>query len=521
MRSLAPIVAILSLAALISFRGLGTTPMYLGGDEAHFGVHARSIAATGRDLDGRLLPLFVNLADPQGDPKSSAAVRWYQPTLFYLTTLVLWILPLSETSVRIPAACIGVLNALLLYAVARRLFSNPWQPVLAALALVLSPAHAIMSRQATDYICSLPFVLGWLWCLLVSVETGSVWLSFAAGLLLGLGFYSYLAAWVLTPLFLLLTWVAQRQSARPWARLALAASLGFALPILPLGPWLWTHPRMLSDTLGRYHARPFLHFSYIQDTISVYWDYFNPAFLFITGGLSLTTATGRSGVFLVPLAILIPAGIYDLLKRRGMAATTTALLLGGLAMAPIPAALAGERYMVQRALVLIPFGALIAACGAALLWRQPGRTARFVVIACLAAMPLQFAYFQHDYFGRYRDRSAALFDPSNFRELAQFLISSDTTAHVPAVYLSRYLDDGSARWRFYLTTSHREDLLARTRYFDGDGLDLGDAPSGSLMEIYADEHKLADLVATGRWSAVKTVTDQGGDVASVVLKKGQ
>ena len=39
-------------------------------------------------------------------------------------------------------------------------------------------------RQALDYICPLPFVLGWLWCVMAAVEAGSVRLSFASGAIL-------------------------------------------------------------------------------------------------------------------------------------------------------------------------------------------------------------------------------------------------------------------------------------------------------------------------------------------------
>ena len=85
---------------------------------------------------------------------------------------MLKVAPLTEASVRIPTAVIGILDVFLIYAVARRLFHGPLYPALAALILALSPAHFIFSRQALDYICPLPFVLGWLWCLLASLQNG-------------------------------------------------------------------------------------------------------------------------------------------------------------------------------------------------------------------------------------------------------------------------------------------------------------------------------------------------------------
>ena len=118
------IAAVAVLAGVLGFRDIGNTPIYLGGDEAHFAVHAHAIATTGHDLNGRVMPLFFNLADPLGDYKAAAVHRWYQPTLFYLTALVLKFVSVSEASVRAPTAFIGVLDALLMFALARRFFAG-------------------------------------------------------------------------------------------------------------------------------------------------------------------------------------------------------------------------------------------------------------------------------------------------------------------------------------------------------------------------------------------------------------
>lgn len=61
----------------------------------------------------------------------------------------------------------------------------------------------------------------------------NVWASLACGLVLGAGFYSYIAAWALMPLCLLLTWMAAYLSGRRFLSSAVAASVGFALPLLP------------------------------------------------------------------------------------------------------------------------------------------------------------------------------------------------------------------------------------------------------------------------------------------------
>jgi 4-amino-4-deoxy-L-arabinose transferase-like glycosyltransferase len=502
-------------AALYGYR-FGTSPPYIGGDEAHFGVQAHALAYTGRDFTGRTFPLFFNLADPAGDPSNQGtSKRWYQPTLFYLTAPILRVLPFSEASVRAPALLCGLLNVALLSVVAARIAPTRWSAWLAPALLIMTPAHLIFSRQATDYICPLPYVIGWLWCLVAATKRDSVRVSFLAGAILGLGFYSYIAAWILMPLLLVVYCVA----CRSW-RHAAAVIAGFALFVVPLIPWLIAHPEMLRDTLGRYGSgqAAALSLTRILDRVAVYASYFDPWLLFLRGGVSPTTATARSGVFLIPIAILFPLGVYVLLRGPFPRATKVALI-GGTLAAPIPAVLVGEAHMIQRALALVPFVVLISALGVHAMLTQPERRWRVVACVLLALSVLQFGYFYRDYLGEYERRAAFYFDPHAFSDVAAFVLAEDANRGVPAVYLSRQLDDASARWRFHLTKHGRVDLLDRTHYFDGDGLDLGAIERGSLIVMLSDGRMVKRLVATGVWSIASEIQNIDGADASTILRK--
>ena len=76
------------VAALYLF-DLANTPVYFGGDEAHFAVGAHAIATTGHSLHGDRFPLFVNLADPLGGKSQVWGDTYYQPFLFYLNAMVM------------------------------------------------------------------------------------------------------------------------------------------------------------------------------------------------------------------------------------------------------------------------------------------------------------------------------------------------------------------------------------------------------------------------------------------------
>jgi 4-amino-4-deoxy-L-arabinose transferase-like glycosyltransferase len=522
-----PVFPVLLVASVVYFHAFGETPIYLGGDEARFATEAASIASSGRNVDGERLPLFFHM--PDSIAANDGSTRWYQPVLFYLVALVLTVLPLSEASVRLPTALIGILDILLMFVVARRLFRSAWYGAMAAALLALAPAHLIFSRQALDYICLLPFVLGWLVCLTKYMDIPDARLALLGGLLLGVGFYSYIAAWILMPACLVLTWVVQ-VGTRPRAwRAALWAAAGFAVPLLALAPWLWTHPDMLRDTVGRYQVydvrhlsalqgvKDFLNYNNVQERISVYWDYFNPAYLFFAGGSNLTTATRRAGVFLVPMALFLVVGLYDLWQRRRE--PISLVLLAGLAMSPLPATLVDERYAVQRALLVLPFGVLIGVVGIARLLRQSRRRLQFAAAVLLLSMPIEFAYFAHDYFTAYRVRSATWFDPIDFRDVAEYLIREIPTGRGPAVYFSQDLDDVAPRWRFYMAKYGRGDLAARTHYFSIARFDMTQVPGGSLIVFYGNDPNVPALVASGTYSVAKKIVDVAGGNSATILRK--
>jgi len=522
-----PVIPVLLVASLVYFHRFGDTPAYLGGDEARFATEAASIAASGRTVNGDRLPLFFHM--PDSIAANDGSTRWYQPVLFYIVALTLEVLPLTEASVRLPTALVGLLDIFLIFFVARRLFRSSWYGALAAAVLALAPAHLIFSRQALDYICLLPFVLGWLVCLTASADTADVRLSLAGGLLLGVGFYSYIAAWILMPMCLLLTWLVQvGRRPRDW-RAVLWSTVGFAVPLLVLAPWLWTHPDMLRDTVGRYQVydvrhlsalqgvKDFLNYNNVQERISVYWDYFNPAYLFFAGGSNLTTATRRAGVFLVPMAVFLVVGLYDLWQRRREPMSLA--LMAGLAMSPLPATLVDERYAVQRSLLVLPFGVLIAVFGIARLFRQPRRSLQGATVLLLLVMPIEFGYFCREYFTAYRVRSAWWFDSIDFRDVAEYLIIEAPAGSGPALYLSQDLDDVAPRWRFYMAKHHRADLAPRTHYFTADRFDLTRVPGGSLVVFYGNDPHVPPLLAAGSYAVAKRIVDVAGGNSAVILRK--
>lgn len=527
---------------------LGRTPVYFGGDEAHFAVVGHSVATTGRNLNGDFLPLFFSLSDPTSDLQPMPwGNTWYQPFLFYIVAAALVVLPLSETVVRLPVAIIGgLITPVLLYLVANRLFKQRRLALLCAVLFALTPPQLILSRQALDYVCPLPFVLGWLWFLLDYTDTRRLRSLLIGGLCLGVGFYSYIASWVMMPIYLALSLVVFRRVDSPFdsrsgsevspdrslraSRLIcpfLASAAGYILPILLFIPWLWTHPAMLRETFDRYQMSDQQQVSLIQEpsnalrldkvaaTVSTYWSYFDPAFLFLIGGPSMTTSTGRIGVLLLPMALLLPFGVFTLLRRPDPFGLH-ALILLAVVTAPIAATLKGQPFMVQRVVFMLPFLAMIASYGFDWLWKEKWRLARPLAIALLAIGALQFAVFYRDYFTHYKLRSAFYYDPAAVEDVAAYLLA-DTQA--PVINLSVELDDIGAKWRYYTTRDRRTDVMAKTRFVLNDGLDIGPGDAGSLLAVHVKNEQLDQLEKSGMWKREKIVADVDNRPTVAILRK--
>lgn len=519
---------VLALTSALYGSGLDVAPFYIGGDEAYFASHAHAIANTGRDLNGNRLPMFVRISDPLV-PNQSTQI-WYQPFLFYAMALGFKAFPVAEWSVRLPTVLVGILDVFLVYAIGRRLWPNGYYALLAAAMLALTPAHFLMCRQALDYVCPLPFVLGWLWCLITFDRTKRPAVMLAAGLILGLGLFSHISSWMIMPTLLAVTlatlWPSRQTARAP----GIFACAGFVIPLLPVVAWMWAHPEALADTLKRYRLEDGRSLTLLEraglagdfdlgERVSLYSDYFNPSFLFFSGGANPTQATQRAGVFLLAAGVFLAFGIYAIWRRRS---TIPLVLLLIFAAAPAPIVLTlppSPGYSVARAMMLVPFGILIAGFGVVFLLEHQRRAVRVGAVLLFLSMPLQFAYFARDYFTDYQARAAPRFDPIGVRELVDQVAALDNAGRVPGVFLNDDLDDKSVRWKFYLLKIGRMDLWDRTSVFSADGFDPQTVPLNSLLVLYANDPHVPQLLASGACSLVTTVTGISGTPSAAVLRR--
>ena len=504
--------------------GLDRAPVAMVSDEANFGSQAASLVATGRDFNGTRLPLFFLIKDPL--TPDGASTIWYQPFLFYAIAASLWAFPITEWSIRLPNALLALGSIWLVYAIGCQLFGRKSYALVAALMLGLMPAHVVMSRRALDYVCPLPFALVWFLCVNTFRESRQLRYMVIAGAALGVGLYSYIASWAWMPFLLLITPFAVADTGQV-RRASIAAAAAFTVPLLALAYWLIWHPDTL-QTLVRYQipigqtatlADRFWSLANfdLAERISLYWDYFNPSFLFFSGGSNLAQA--NTGALPLSMAVFLPIGFYQLVRRGSPAGR---ILLAVMLFVPVPIAITlpdNPEFTIARALLVLPFAALVATYGVERTMASPHRMIHAITVLLLLALPLQFAGFIRDYFSDYQRRTARLSDPLNTADVATYLLSRDAREPISAIYLPSNHKGAAWLWKFQTLKAGRTELWARTREFDPGRGDAHAVPAGSLLVVLDPHPTTSALLEQGGFSVATAIRGLDGEAAALVLRK--
>lgn len=516
-RPLAALAALIAGVLVLYTANIGHAPVYLHEAEVLFALHAQSIATTWHDTNGRLLPLYFQM------PQIGVNV-WFHPMVVYAMVPWLKVLPLSETAIRLPSVMVGLTDVILIYFIGARIFRSERWGLLAAGLLALTPSHFMHSRVAMDYLYPVPFVLAWLLCLLAFLEHQRPRTLFAATSFLGIGIYSYIASTIMMPLYLAITWAAVWATVNRPVRWWLIATAGFAWPLCLL-VWFVFHPEVIVETLTRYGldrgvAAPWpvgaplgvvletlWRDARLSGRVSQYWSFFDPAYLFLTGGYAnVVNSTRHVGVFAMPFVVLIPIGVASLVRRRRP--VVDALVLVAFASAPLAACLAvPEPYAIDRELELLPFGVLIASAGARHLLTAPARAWRTAGVVLLAAVPLHFVFFSWDYYRDY-PRGAAFWFNWNSRDAIAETVALEPQWRPATIYLStHHISNLDAYWRLYLSKYGRVDLLRRTVLFDSEGFDVRSIQPGSLLLVGRDDTALTSSIDAGLLRRLATIPE--------------
>jgi hypothetical protein len=269
-------------------------------------------------------------------------------------------------------------SAGLLFAVGTRLFGGTRSGAIAIATFLTTPLIWFAARSTPHALYPLPFVVGWVLAVAnLQQRRAEWWWPAIAGGMLGLGVLTTPAAAVMMPLYLLMT-LALLAYDRPLdLRRLLTMTGAFLVAASPAIITVIRDPnefRQLVTAYRLYDAQRFNVLQGLREMTSwvgltarseVYYDFFNPAFLFLTGR-----------VLLFPLAVLLPVGLWHLLSTETSVSARLSLL--GFLTAPFAASLTAEAPAPGRILFLVPFATLVTMYGLRVLtdaWRRKSSAA--------------------------------------------------------------------------------------------------------------------------------------------------
>lgn len=414
------LLLIILLASILRLWRLDLVPVSLFGDEVDAGYQAYSLAQTGKDYMGNLLPSHVeSLADKK-------------PALYSYTLIpTVMIFGISSLGVRLPAAFFGILDVFLIYLIAELFFKNKKISLLSALLLAISPWHIQYSRSGFEVIEMLSLYLGGLYCFIKGLNNYK-WLVLSS-VLFGLTLWAYHSVKVFLPItIIILITIWRKELIRVPKKYLLISIFALILVSAPIGRDVLFEggtqrfsstsifadktiigeigSKRLQDQQISHKTSPsnsdrFFHnqtASFADKLINNYFQAYSSEFLFIKGDPNLRHSLPDFGEFYKIEALFLIAGIIFLFIKN-IDKKIKILITLWILFAPVPSIITsdGGTHAI-RLLFMLPPLILLIACGVYYLWEiLPLKFRKFYVSIILIAFILSFIFYQHNYWNHY------------------------------------------------------------------------------------------------------------------------
>jgi 4-amino-4-deoxy-L-arabinose transferase-like glycosyltransferase len=376
------LLLVVGIAAFTRFYRLGQDPPSITWDEAAVGYNAWTIWHWGKDEWGTRLPIvFKSFED------------YKNPVHVYLTVPFVAIFGLTEVAVRASSALFGVLNVLIIFFLARRLFKSDSVGLLSSFFLALSPFSLQFSRFNHELNFAIFFFMLGIYLILKGIDKRNYLLVFGFASL-GLDLLTYHSAKIMVPPILLLLIILNIRKLWKMKKYFVAGILVFGL----FASLLFIEPQLLG--LARIQQNKTEGGLTLQILIDRYLSHFNTDFLFNKGDPNPRHSTGYVGVFYKVDALFLLIGILALIlgffkdrKKEFLVLIAWALL------APVPAIFSPEIPHAARAMFITGSWHMIAGFGAFTLIELPRIKQLKVLVAVLLLSSV--IWFFRDYVKSY------------------------------------------------------------------------------------------------------------------------
>jgi 4-amino-4-deoxy-L-arabinose transferase-like glycosyltransferase len=376
---------IVLLAAAIRLYDIGGVPTELDADEIDLYNSAYSIATTGHDLDGSLLPYLYS--SETRNPPMYAVAAFASVSIFGRTPL----------GIRLPAVVFGLLAILLLYGITYELTRRRDIALVSALLMATQPVFVHFARIGWEPASELPFLLGGMYAFLRAMRSPAVStkLVVLAALLFGLCAYTYMAGWFYAAILggaLFVFNIGRFASRTGVLTLALACAVWAAVAAPALSMWFFDE-HTTSHTVGMSTFAGGISRDSMQTFLSNYLAHFRWPYLASTGdpvpAITWRYLNGMGAFFgwIVALAALGLVASFRYIRPRWNLAWTWLWL----AAYPLGGALTNQGAPgtpnAPRTLAGAPVFCILAAVGATAIfdWAASSRRPRIASFAGFAA----------------------------------------------------------------------------------------------------------------------------------------
>jgi len=406
--TLALILLILVVAAILRIWGLDKVPPELFGDELDVGYHAYSLLKTGKDYSGQLLPTYIHTLS-----------EWRTPLLAYIAVPFTWLFGLNEWGVRFAPAFFGVVDIVLFYILLKINFSKRIA-LLGSAVLTIVPWHLHYSRIGFEATILLALIFGGT----IAFNKGlgkPLWL-YVSSILFALTFYTYNTANIFVPLLIICLVALNYRviKSTPIIHRVLSVVL-FMTVSLPIGYHiifgaaaeryaefsLFNDEKVISTINERrsisddtveivFHNKPIY---WLRNALGNYATSISPQFLFIDGDVTFRHSIHEIGPLYWIMSPLILYGLYRLVVSKNKAGLFW--IVWGL-IAPIPAALTRDGQIhATRLFLLLPALVVFCAVGLDALLSVKSRI-KYVAAVLIAVIFFgEFVLYQHRYWVHY------------------------------------------------------------------------------------------------------------------------
>lgn len=321
------LLLIVGSAFFLRINKIAFDPPSLNWDEASIGYNAYSILKTGRDEWNKFLPLHFK---SYGEYKLPAQI--------YASIPGIAIFGLNELGVRITPVVYGTLTVLLIFFLGVEIFKSKWIGLISAFLLSISPWHIQLTRASFESSFSVFWVTLGAWLFVKGFRDRKYWLWSTIPFVISI--YTYNAARVFTPLWLITLFVIYRREILKNAKIFAISVFIVLLSMIPLIGFFTsgeatarlqlvsitddpgfalrineargnTH---LPEPLPRLIHNKVTHYVYVFT--GNYLSHFTPDFLFINGAGHKQHHVQGIGEFYLIQAPFILLGLYFLFRRR-------------------------------------------------------------------------------------------------------------------------------------------------------------------------------------------------------------